>query len=369
MQLNPDCPQYGVLTIMRNIYLKILESGEDLSPLVLATVTDCRGSAPQKPGSSALFGSNGLICGTVGGGIVEGKVTEFARQCSLTKKSAFFHYQLNNGVSEKEEAICGGEVSILADPNIGAHIEVFKEINQSLAGRIPGLLITIVKISSGDQVVINRYWMTRDNKPPVPVHFYEKVEAAALSLLSSSDAAPLKRIDLPAPEKDVSVVCYLEPVLPLPQLIIAGAGHIGRALSHLGKLIDFEVTVIDDRAEFANPENLPDACKIIVKDIGIAMEELEKTPDSYIVIVTRGHNDDAMALKACIGSKAAYVGMIGSRAKVSKMHADFIKKKWATETEWNTIHSPIGLDINSKTVEEIAVSIAAQLVQVKNKTT
>lgn len=354
---------------MRNIYLKILESGEDISTLVLATVTDCIGSAPQKPGSSALFGKNGLICGTVGGGIVEGKVTEFARQCSLTKRSEFFHYQLNNGVSEKEEAICGGEVSILTDPNVADHISVFKEIQQSLSARIPGLLITIAKITSGDQAVINRYWMTRDIKPPVPDHFFVKFETAAISLLSSSVPDTLKRIDLPAPEKDISVVCYLEPVFPLPQLIIAGAGHIGKALAHIGKLIDFEVTVVDDRPEFANESNLPDARKIIVKDIGTAMKEIEKAPDTFIVIVTRGHNDDAMALKPCIGSKAAYVGMIGSRGKVSKMHADFIKKRWATEEEWNTIHSPIGLDINSKTVEEIAVSIAAELVQVKNRRT
>jgi xanthine dehydrogenase accessory factor len=132
-------------------------------------------------------------------------------------------------------------------------------------------------------------------------------------------------------------------------------------------MLDFEVIVIDDRREFANPDNLPDADHIIVKNIGEAMEVIEKTADTYIVIVTRGHKDDGVALKPCIGSDVAYVGMIGSKGKVAKMHSEFIRQGWATEEQWNRIYTPIGLDIKSKTVEEIAVSIAAQLVLVRNR--
>jgi xanthine dehydrogenase accessory factor len=150
--------------------------------------------------------------------------------------------------------------------------------------------------------------------------------------------------------------------VPLPRLVIAGAGHIGRALSHLGRLLDFEVTVIDDRKEYANPVNLPDADHIIVKDIGEAMQEEKKDNNTYIAIVTRGHNHDADALRPCIGSPAAYIGMMGSKKKVAKMHEEFIKNKWATEEKWQKICTPIGLEIGSKTIEEIAVSIAAQLV-------
>ncbi|MCX6335507.1 MAG: XdhC family protein [Bacteroidia bacterium] len=159
---------------------------------------------------------------------------------------------------------------------------------------------------------------------------------------------------------------FLEPVFPLPVLVIAGAGHIGKALSHLGRMLDFEVTVIDDRSEFANTENLPDADHIIMKDIGKTMSEINMVSDTYIVIVTRGHKDDAQALKPCIGSGAAYVGMIGSKEKVSRIKAEFIEKQWASEEQWNGIHTPIGLDIKSKTVEEIAISIAAELILVKN---
>jgi xanthine dehydrogenase accessory factor len=171
----------------------------------------------------------------------------------------------------------------------------------------------------------------------------------------------------PATESARYTRFFLEPVFPLPRLVIAGAGHVGKAVSQMGRFLDFEVTVIDDRIEFANRNNLPDADNIIVKDIGKAMAELRKDRDTYVVIVTRGHSSDAEALKPCIGSGAAYVGLMGSRVKVATMRANFLENRWATEEEWNKIYTPIGLDIGSQTVEEIAVSIAAQLIKVSGQ--
>jgi xanthine dehydrogenase accessory factor len=150
------------------------------------------------------------------------------------------------------------------------------------------------------------------------------------------------------------------------KLVIAGAGHIGRSLSHLGSLLGFEVTVIDDRPEYANHENIPDAGNFIVKNIGEASRELKKAPDTYMVIVTRGHKDDAEALRACIDSDLAYLGMIGSSKKIGAVREEFFRNGWATPEQWSKLHSPIGLEINSVTVEEIAVSIAAQIIMVKN---
>ena len=85
-----------------------------------------------------------------------------------------------------------------------------------------------------------------------------------------------------------------------------------------------------------------------------------------MVIVTRGHNDDAAALKPCIDSGLAYTGMIGSKNKIATMRKRFIEKGWAAEKQWANIYAPIGIDIKSQSVEEIAVSIAAQLVLVRN---
>ncbi|OFY63928.1 MAG: hypothetical protein A2V64_04715 [Bacteroidetes bacterium RBG_13_43_22] len=352
---------------MKNIYSEILKTEPGSTGLVIATVTESVGSTPQKPGSSALFDSNGLISGTVGGGVVEGQVQKFAQESALSKESGYLHFSLSKDISHKEEAICGGKISVLIDANPFNHLTVFKAIKQSISENTAGVLITMVTILRETEVLINRYWMTGKSKPPIPVAFMEKIEPEVTNMLSSPGSDDYRKLELSVPGEEPSAIFFLELLLPPGHLVIAGAGHIGKAVSHLGKMLDFEVTVIDDRREFANADNLPDADHIIVRDIGEAMKEIEKNAKTFIVIVTRGHADDAKALKPSIGSEAGYIGMIGSRAKTAKMHRDFVQNKWATEEQWNSIFAPIGLEIGSTTVEEIAVSIAAQLVLVRNK--
>lgn len=351
---------------MKNIYLQILDQQSADFPLILATVTRTNGSTPQKPGSSALFCKKGLISGTVGGGIVEGKVQKISLDAILSKKSGHFHFNLANDISNTEEAICGGQISVLVDANINNSIPVFEQVKQSLAKQIPGVLITMVTDFTEKEVLINRYWMSETFKPSIPVGFLEKIEPVVMSLLSAANPSDYRELELTIPGEEPSSLFFLEPIFPPAQLVIAGAGHIGKALVHLGSMLDFEVTVIDDRPEYASVENMPDASHIIVKDIGEAMQELKKSDNTYVVIVTRGHKDDATALKPCIGSGLAYIGMIGSKKKIATMRMNFIENGWATGKQWDQIYAPVGLDIKSQTVEEIAVSIAAQLVLVRN---
>jgi xanthine dehydrogenase accessory factor len=352
---------------MKNIYLKILELQHAGHQLVLATVAGSIGSTPQKPGSSALFDGSRLIAGTVGGGMVEARVQNLAQTKRQTKESCYLKIQLNNNISDKEAAICGGEISVLMDANPEKWLPVFEEIKESMAERIPGILITMVTVLGEDKVIVDRYWMTNMKKPSLDSRYLNRIEPEVKNILAAADPENFKQMKIALPGKKQLTLFLLEPIFPLPQLYIAGAGHIGKALSHLGKMLDFEVTIIDDRQEYANSDNLPDADHVIVQDIGEAVEKIEKKHDTFIVIVTRGHNDDAKALKPCIGSDAGYVGMIGSKGKVAKMHAEFIQQGWAGEEQWNRIYTPIGLEIRSKTVEEIAISIAAQLVQVRNR--
>jgi len=131
--------------------------------------------------------------------------------------------------------------------------------------------------------------------------------------------------------------------------------------------LNFEVTVMDDRSEFANTENIPDTDYIIVDEIGRAVKNFPLSSDSYLVIVTRGHHHDAEALRECINSDAAYIGMIGSARKIKLMRQKFLDEGWATPSQFDRVHAPIGIKIGSKTVEEIAVSIAAQLVHVRSQ--
>ena len=139
---------------------------------------------------------------------------------------------------------------------------------------------------------------------------------------------------------------------------------MGQALAHQGQLLDFEVVVVDDRETFANPNVLPDADKIIVDDIPSVLKEFPVDEDTYIVIVTRGHLHDQDALFSVIDRPAAYKGLIGSRRKI-RMIFDEFKRLGVDEELMRNVYAPIGLDIASVTVPEIALSIAAQLVLVR----
>ena len=111
--------------------------------------------------------------------------------------------------------------------------------------------------------------------PSLPAEFHDTIEPEVNKLISEKNPAWFRELEIGIKDEEDFSLFFLQPFFPPDQLIIAGAGHIGRALAHLGNLLDFEVTVIDDRPEFANKENIPDADHIIVKDIGEAMQELE----------------------------------------------------------------------------------------------
>ncbi len=351
---------------MKNIYLKVLDEISKNSSLALATVTRASGSTPRKSGSSALFGNNGLIMGTIGGGVVEGRVHKLVTEALISKKSCHPHFDLAYDISRKEEAICGGEVNVLIDVNLQNSLGIFELMKQSISEGIPGVLITMVTPESEKTVLISRYWFTKDSLSVLPEEFHLKIKQVADSMIQAANPYDYSEMELSLQGKEPSSTFFLESVLPLKKLIIAGAGHIGKALAHLGSMLAFEVTVIDDRSEYANKSNLPDADHIVVRNIGEALRSIEKDKNTFVVIVTRGHMDDAAALKQCIGAEFAYLGMIGSRGKVAQMRREFLANGWATEEQWAMIDAPVGLEINSETVEEIAISIAAQLVLVRN---
>jgi len=339
---------------MKNIYARLCDELKD-NKLVLATIVETKGSSPQVPGVSALFSEKGLLTGTLGGGILEARAEEKAVESLQTGKSSLDRFELYADISSEEEAICGGEATILFDARPAEHEAIFQKMVRSVNNRKPGILSTHIQRTAGKIQKVSRIWREKEEifgeeaeKQDFP--FREEIKQ------SFSTGKPMFSKDM-----------YLEPQFPLSCLVIAGAGHVGKAVVHIGHLLDFEITVIDDRPEFANKDMVPEADHIIVEDIGKAIAEIPKTADTYFVIVTRGHSHDADALKACIKSDVAYIGMIGSGRKIALMQEKFIDLGWATADQFDRVYAPIGIDIQSKTVQEIAVSIAAELVQVRNQ--
>lgn len=377
---------------MKNIYDRLLKEIAVQRPLAVGTIIETSGSSPQVPGASALFSQDGLVAGTLGGGILEAHAEAEAIRALQDQKSRLLPFSLRGDFISEEEAICGGAVTILIDAHVQDSLDVFSDMEASLSGRIPGVLITFIDVwaekntqasmGTSDQppalasdlsfaiknVTLSRKWIEKSNI------FGEEAGQKGYAHREETkdtfkEGAPrLYKIHTEKSKDPLERnLLFLEPLFPLSHLVIAGAGHVGKAVAHQGKLLDFEVTVIDDRAEFANSENIPDADHVIVGDINKILREIPKTQDTYVVIVTRGHSHDADALKECITSDAGYIGMIGSARKIALMRTKFLDEGWASAEQFERVFAPIGLEIQSKTVEEISVSIAAQLVLVRSQ--
>ncbi len=351
---------------MRSIYQTILEQIRSGSKTVLATVVDTTGSTPQKPGSSALFDENGLLAGTVGGGMIEREVQHIAESVMISGASDHFYFNLDSDLGD-EGAICGGEAGVLVDADPSLHLAALESLEHALSIHAEGFLLTVVSQKYDQGRSIRRYWINSARSKDLPAGMDQAFKVVVESHLKQAIRYGFTKIDLQNLTAHQVKMAFLEHIKPMPHLVIVGGGHVGKALAHLGTLLEFEVSVVDDRPEFASREHIPDADHLVVKEIGKALNELEPGSDTYIVLVTRGHSYDGEALRACIRSEAAFIGMIGSRHKVGIMKKQFIEEGWATQEQWSAIHTPIGLPIGSTTVQEIAISIAAQLVEVRSR--
>jgi len=171
-------------------------------------------------------------------------------------------------------------------------------------------------------------------------------------------------------EPETGMICggdmqvFVEPISSSPTLYLFGGGHISIPLAQMGKILGFRVAVIDDQAEFANPERFPEADVVLAEDFEKAFGKLKIDESSYVVIATRGHQSDERVLQQAVGTGAKYLGMIGSKNKVETI-LSHLRSKGVPQESLAEVHAPIGLDINAETPEEIAASILAEIIKVK----
>lgn len=162
-----------------------------------------------------------------------------------------------------------------------------------------------------------------------------------------------------------TVQIYVEPILPKPVLLVIGGGHVGKAVAHLGKFLGFRVAISDDRPEFCNPEAIPDGDEFYPVPMRDLPQAMTITPQTYIVMTTRGSVVDVPGLPALLDSPAAYIGIIGSKRRWLTTKKALLESGIAEE-KIARVHSPIGLELNAETPEEIAVSILAEIIMLRN---
>ena len=346
---------------MRQIYQKIPELIEASQVGAYCTVVETKGSTPQKPGSKLLILPDLRNVGTLGGGCVEAEARRQAIGLMQGGMPRLLEFQLDSDYGWDDGLICGGNMKIFIDlPKTHAEAEMFERLQSLNEEQVPLVCATVVTSEKqGIQVGMKMIFAnTGERIGTLGDPALETAIAAKTDEVLKDNRAVLLR------ENETAAV-FLEPLQPRPTLLIAGAGHVGQALCHLGNWLDFDIVIVDDRADFASAERLPEADKIIVGDIETELRNYPITPLTYVVIVTRGHQHDESALHAVVESDARYIGLIGSRRKIKLIFDDLLDLGIPTE-RLQRVYAPVGLNINSKTVPEIAVSIASQLIQIRN---
>jgi xanthine dehydrogenase accessory factor len=330
-----------------DIYRKIVELIDGGQPLAVALVLLAEGSTPQRAGAKAVIDATGHIWGTVGGGAVEAEAQRVAIETCRSQRPVVFDFHMENDDADGSGPICGGMMRLLVDPTPAKHRACYLAAAEALERRQRGALLTAIQ--SGAQAGVRVEWLAEADTAGRSIRWDE------------SSAGYLEQI------ADRPGEVFVEPIIPRPLLLVAGGGHVGQALAVQAMQIGFDVTVVDDRPEFADAALFPRGVSVCCGDVPQQIAAHPMNKDTYVVIVTRGHRQDAEALAACIHQRPAFLGMIGSRRKVALMRKSFLESGLATEEEWNRVHAPIGLSIGAVTVPEIAVSIAAELIAVRRK--
>ena len=278
--------------------------------VALCTLVKARGSTPQETGAKMVVTRDGTLHGTLGGGCVEAEVRRRSVEFLHLGRSELLTFRLDHDYGWDDGLICGGTMLV--------HVQVLEGAAE--AARFQQIAAEL--------------------KARRSVEFQFEYQT------------------------DEGSQAYRELLEPRPTLVIAGGGHVGQSLARIAHELDFDVTIIDDRAEYTSAQRFPTAVERITGDIAAELRNIVADHLTYIVIVTRGHNHDGQALEAVVRSDARYVGLIGSKRKIAKIYSE-LAARGVTLEQLARVHAPIGLEINSITVPEIAVSIAAELVTIR----
>ena len=332
-------------------------------PVCYTALVETRGSTPQKAGAAMLVFPDGSQIGTLGGGCVEAEVKRRALEVLEDGPAELLTFQLDSDYGWDDGLICGGRMKMLVDPvQPGDDASYFRILLDTVtAGRGATEAIVIDAEKSGGGVDTDRWLL--DEQGAVLARRSAR-RGAATDTIPAAILANLKLLDERPRPYIVAGVSYLT-YLKRCRLMIVGAGHVGQRVAELATDVGFDVWVVDDRQEYCNSDRFPRARRLIVDTFDKALRGLQIDSSTYCIIVTRGHNHDEQALFHLAETNARYVGMIGSRRKIKLIFDDLLRDGISREA-LARVFAPLGFDIGSQTVPEIAVSIVAELVAHRN---
>ncbi len=358
------------------IWAEAVRTLERDKPFALATVVNVRGSTPREVGAKMIVRDDGQF-GTIGGGCGEAEVFRKARVLLEDGGDArIAEVDLTGDFDQQQIGTCGGIMDVFIDlwrPR--ADLEVARRLAEAADHNRPAALLTVVDpgTSNGNTAKVGERTVVDISRRAAPLDGFAGLGAEAAQQLSEHTAdavAALFEVGADGAVRPAARVepsgaprVFLDPITGAQRLIVVGAGHIAQPLAQLGSMLGFHVTVIDDRAAFANRERFPTADQIIVRPFTAAIEALELDRHCYLLSVTRGHAFDEEALLAALRKRnGAFIGMIGSRRRV-RATLERIAEAGIPASELNEVHAPLGVDLGAETPAEIAVSIIAEIIR------
>lgn len=326
--------------------------------VALATIISHQGSTPRTAGSRMIVLEDQSIHGTVGGGLVEARIIETAAALIPENACMVQDFILDQNLKSSLDMVCGGSLKVLIEVVPPDALPIYQAMKDAVENGHPCLKITeLTPSETRDRFFSRTCLITPSGTVTGPDLTPDFLSGGTLQPYFTRTSPEIIRLG------DRQLV--IDPVAPEALLFLFGAGHVSQSVAWIAARTGFECVVLDDRAEFANQDRFPDARRIhVVDDFSRAFAPLTIPVDSYLVILTRGHLHDQTVLENAIKTQARYIGMIGSRRKRDQIYANLLNKG-VSETELARVHSPIGLEIAAETPEEIAVSIVAELIQVR----
>lgn len=315
--------------------------------LVSATIATHEGSTPRSAGSKMLLFADRGLAGTVGGGLVEARVLEAAREKLCSGGAELLRFDLTGEMAAGADMVCGGNLRVFIERLGPADAPLFLELARQLAQGRDCLLLTD---REGGRSLLTRDGILGAALP---------LEIAALARNQGAGVQAPLFLDQGGER------WFLEPWITADPLLILGAGHVSRPTARIAVLAGFQVSVLDDRPEFASRERFPEVFEVaVLPDFENCLAGRDLGPRASLVIVTRGHVHDKTCLAQALRSRAGYIGMIGSRRKRQAVYGQLLAEGFS-QADLERVRCPIGLEIGAETPEEIAVSIAAELIQAR----
>jgi xanthine dehydrogenase accessory factor len=341
----------------------------------LASVARRRGSLPMSATAKLLVTATGARFGTVGGGCLEAEIIERALDVVERRVPALSSHSLNNELAGDYGLTCGGTVEIFIEPVYpdATLAAAWTEAEAIVTRGERGVMVTALDWSGGPRKLA-MVWPL-DSRGTVALRTESSVTPGApagtagngprAGRIPDSDLADAARsLGARAEEPLWLGDTFVEPILGRPRLVVFGAGHVGARVAEVASLAGWQVTVVDDRADFADPARLPFADKVVVCEFHDVVPAARFDADTYVVIATRGHQHDAVIAGQLARLDLRYLGMLGSRRKAA-LTARQLREWGVSDDAIARIHGPVGVSIGADTPEEIAISIVAEMIAVR----